>query len=206
MRNGLILIDENEIVREVIQESLEQRGFEPVPIATVDEALRHISGDDADVLLSEMHGLDANEKITVLNAVRRSYPGRVTVVLKSVQALHRTMEAVLPHADEVYVKSIAADQLYKLVDKQLSNPNARLAVLAITKERIAIILERTENLILQRWISLMSRNEELRAIRLKFDHRAAYALPLLSDLICRLRFSGKSTDFMSGVGREHGIL
>jgi ActR/RegA family two-component response regulator len=205
MRNGLILIDENEHVREVIQECLEQRGYEPMPIATVAEALRHISAEDADVL-SEMHDLDASEKITVVRAVRHSYPGQVTVVLKSFQALHGTMEAILPHADEVHVNSIAPDRIHELVDSKLSNPGTRLAVLAITKERIAITLERNESLIWRRWMSLVGSNEELRAAGLEFDDCVGHALPLLSDLICRLHFSGKSADFLSDVAREHGIL
>ena len=191
MRNGVLLIDENEHIREVIQECLEQRGFEEMPIATVGEALRHISAEDGDALLSEMHDLEASEKITVLRAVRHSHPGQVTAVLKSLQALHGAMEAILPYADEVHVNSIAPDQIHALVDKKLSNPRARLAVLAITKERIAILLERNENLISQKWMSLARRNEELKTILLKFDDHAGHALPLLSDLICRLHFSGE---------------
>jgi hypothetical protein len=116
------------------------------------------------------------------------------------------MEAILPHADEVHVNSIAPDQIHELVDRKLSNPRTRLAVLAITKERIAIVLERNENLIWRRWMSLVGSNDELKAAGLKLDDCAGHALPLLSDLICRLHFSGKSADFMSDVAREHGIL
>jgi len=51
---------------------LESSGFEVVPAATVNEALRLISTESFDVLLFDLHMPDAGDGFTVVNAMRHT--------------------------------------------------------------------------------------------------------------------------------------
>ena len=86
-------------------------------------------------MLTTSSTLEPSEKVAVFPLSQGC--GKRKNVLKSFHALHETMEAVLPHADEVHVTSIARDQMRAFVDRKLSNPRVRVAVLAVTKGRVA---------------------------------------------------------------------
>ena len=55
----VLLADNNDDIRAVFQEGLEGQGYEVVTAASVVEALRVISTQQFDVLLSELHMPDA---------------------------------------------------------------------------------------------------------------------------------------------------
>jgi CheY-like chemotaxis protein len=55
----LLLVGDNDDVRAVFQEGLEAYGFEVVPATSVNEALRFISTEKFDILLSDLHMPDA---------------------------------------------------------------------------------------------------------------------------------------------------
>jgi CheY-like chemotaxis protein len=58
-KKRILLVDDNDDVRAVFQEGLEAYGFEVVAAAGVNEALRLISTEKFDVLLSDLHMPDA---------------------------------------------------------------------------------------------------------------------------------------------------
>ena len=76
------------------------RGFEVIPANTVNEALRHISTEHFDVLLSDLHMPDAGDGFTIVSAMRHAHPGAVTLVLTGYPALQDAMTAIMLQADE----------------------------------------------------------------------------------------------------------
>jgi DNA-binding NtrC family response regulator len=87
MKHRLLLVDDNHDLRSVFQEGLEDRGFEVVPASSVNEALRLISAEDFDVLLSDLHMPDAGDGFTVVSAMRHTHPHAVTLVISGYPAL-----------------------------------------------------------------------------------------------------------------------
>jgi CheY-like chemotaxis protein len=63
-KNRILLVEDNDDVRTVFQEGLEGHGFEVVSASTVTEALRLISVEQFDVLLSDLHLPDAGDGLT----------------------------------------------------------------------------------------------------------------------------------------------
>jgi CheY-like chemotaxis protein len=51
----ILFVDDNDEIREVSQAGLERNGFEVVTASSVNEALRLISTEKFDVLLSDLH-------------------------------------------------------------------------------------------------------------------------------------------------------
>jgi CheY-like chemotaxis protein len=139
MKYRILLADDNDDVREVFKESLEKHGFEVVPAATVNEALKLIATEKFDVLLSDLHMPDAGDGFTIVSAMRHTHPNAVTLVISGYPALEEAMSAILLEADEVLVKPVNLPEIAELIMKRLSNPSPRPTM---KKERAGVMLER----------------------------------------------------------------
>src|ERR1700733_199162 len=144
----ILVAEDKEDVRVKYQEELESHGFEVVPAVSVSEALRFISTQCFDVLLSDLHMPDASDGFTVVDAMRHAQPNAVTLVLSNYPVLQAAMTAILLQADQVLVKPIGFGEVAEIIQKKLSNPSARTAV---SKERVAAILERDLQETIQNW-------------------------------------------------------
>jgi len=203
VKKRILLVDDNADVREVFQEGLELRGFEVVPAATVNEALRLIADEKFDVLLSDLHMPDAGDGFTVVSAMRHTHPKAVTLVLSGYPAVKEAMDAILLEADEVLVKPIGFAEIAELIQKRISNPAARKAM---KKDCVAAILERDADVTIQNWMSRVGSNAELEALKLSFEERTGHLPLLLDDLVHRLRLAPNVAVPISTAARQHGIL
>jgi CheY-like chemotaxis protein len=199
----ILLVDDNDDVRTVFQEGLEAHGFEVVAAATVNQALRLISTEHFDVLLSDLHMPDAGDGFTVVSAMRHAHPKAVTLVLSGYPAVQEAMSAILLQADEVLVKPVGLAAIAEVIQKKLSNPAVRMAM---KKERVAAILERESVPTIHDWMSSVERSEELTTLSLTYQERTCHLPLLLGDLVRRLRLAPKSKVPVSRAAREHGIL
>jgi DNA-binding response OmpR family regulator len=202
-KNRILLADDNDDIRTVFQQGLESRGFEVVPAATVNEALSLISTENFDVLLTDLHMPDAGDGFTVVSAMRHTHPHAVTLVLSGYPALQEAMTAILLEADEILVKPVGLSEIAEIIREKLSNPSARMTM---NKERVAVILKRDVDPIIQNWMSRVERNEELTAISLSCQERTGHLPLLLGDLVRRLRLAPNAKVPISGAARDHGIL
>jgi DNA-binding response OmpR family regulator len=202
-KNRILLAEDKADVRVALQEGLESQGFEVAPAGSVSEALRLISTENFDVLLSDLHMPDASDGFTVVNAMRHTQPNAVTLVLSNYPVLQAAMTALLLQADQVLLKPIAFTELTEIIQKKLANPSAHIAV---SKERVAAILERDLEATIQNWMSRVERTDELTAISLNYQARTGHLPLLLNDLVCRLRLPPDAKSRISRAAREHGIL
>jgi DNA-binding response OmpR family regulator len=202
-KNRILLVEDNDDIRAVFHEGLENHGFEVVPASTVTEALRLISLEQFDVLLSDLHLPDAGDGFTVVSAMRHTQPRAVTIVISGYPALQEAVTAILLEADEVLVKPIGLLDVIDIIQKKLSNPADRISV---KKERVAAILERDSGPTIRNWMSRVERNEELTAISLSYQERTGHLPLLVEDLVRRLRLVPNAPIPVSTAAREHGVL
>jgi CheY-like chemotaxis protein len=202
-KKRLLLVGDNDDVRAVFQEGLEGYGFEVVAAASVNEALRLISTEKFDVLLSDLHMPDAGDGFTVVSAMRHAQPNAVTLALSSYPALQEAMAAIPLEADEVLVKPVGPAAVAEVIQKKLSNPSPRMLM---KKERVAEILERDAEPTIRDWMSKVERNEELTGVSLSYQERTGHLPLLLGDLVRRLRRAPNAKLPNSAAAREHGIL
>jgi CheY-like chemotaxis protein len=75
----ILLIDDDDLIRSTLGEVLQQHGFDVTTAASVSEALKHISLNVYDVLLSDLHMPGAGDGLTVVSAMRHANPKAVAM-------------------------------------------------------------------------------------------------------------------------------
>jgi DNA-binding response OmpR family regulator len=199
----ILLAEDKDDVRAAFQKGLESHSFEVAPASSVSEALRLITTEPFDVLLSDLHMPDASDGFTVVNAMRHAQPNAVTLVLSNYPILQAAMTAILLQADQVLVNPIGLAEIAAIIHEKLSNPSAHIAR---NKERVAAILERDLDATIHMWMSRVDHTSELTAISLTYQERTGHLPLLLSDLVRRLRLPPGAELPISSAAHEHGML
>jgi len=199
----VLLADDDDSVRFMLQAALERDGFEVVSVMNVTEALSHIANEKFDVLLSDLHMPHAGDGFTVVSAMRHTHPDAVTLVLSGYPALDEALSAIRSQVDEVLCKPIEIASLRKLIHEKLEHPVAHRPV---PTESVADILEHDLDATIQHWMALVQKDAELTRIRLNFGDRTGHLPGILADLIYRLRLPMETKAEISIAAREHGDL
>ena len=74
----ILLVDDDEVVRAALSEILEHSGFAVTSASDVVEALKRISSETYDVLVTDLHMPEAGDGLTVISAMRHANPLAVT--------------------------------------------------------------------------------------------------------------------------------
>jgi len=154
----VLLAEDDDSVREMLQTSLERDGFEVVAVASVCDALSRIAAENFDVLLSDLHMPLAGDGFTVVSAMRHTHPNAVTLVLSGYPELDEALSAIRLQADEVLVKPIQIASLREIIHDKLRNPapHPRLPT-----KSVASILEQDLDATVQAWMGLVEHNEAI---------------------------------------------
>ena len=95
----ILLAEDDDAVREMLQAALERDGFDVVAVANVRAALGCIATETFDVLLSDLHMPHAGDGFTVVSAMRHTHPEAVTVVLSGYPELDEALSVIRSQAD-----------------------------------------------------------------------------------------------------------
>src|SRR6202158_1224140 len=115
----VLVADDDEAVRSMLQVALERDGFEVVAVASVKDALSRIAAENFDALLSDLHMPHAGDGFTVVSAMRHTHPQAVTLVLSGYPAIDEALSAIRLQADEVLMKPIQMATLREAIRKKL---------------------------------------------------------------------------------------
>jgi ActR/RegA family two-component response regulator len=182
-RTRILLVDDNDLVLNMMRESLEHNDFEVVSASSVTEALSQIVKQDFDVLITDLHMPGPGDGFAVVTAMRHSQPNALTLVLSGFPDLQGAMAAILLQADEVLVKPIDVKQLAEHIRKRT---HPELSVKPI-KESIASILERDTSTTIRRWLLRVELVEELACMPLSDQERAQHIPEMMENIVERLR-------------------
>src|ERR1700720_1148754 len=100
----VLLVDDDEVLLFTLAKVLELNDFEVTTAATVPEALKHITSDHYDVLLSDLHMPGAGDGLTVVSAMRHANPEAATILLSSFPEMNAATQAILLQTDQILVK------------------------------------------------------------------------------------------------------
>src|SRR5271155_2288702 len=199
----VLVVDDDESVRVMVQEGLQGDGFEVVAASNVNDALRHIATENFDVLLSDQHMPLAGDGFTLVSAMRHTHPDALTVVLTGYPALNEAMAAILSQADEILVKPVLIGSITELIRTRLADPRT---IKRVKVESVATILERESNITIQSWLDLVEDDAELTCIPLSRADRTGHLPSLLQDLVVRLRLESGSNAPLSIAAHDHGNM
>jgi ActR/RegA family two-component response regulator len=197
----VLLIDDDDEIGVVLQEGLENNGFDMVLTSSVGGALSLINVEQFDVLLYDLHTPDASDVIVVFNALRQTHPKTVILVLSRYPALQGGFSALLLKPDEILLKPLRIAAITERIRKKLENPTA---LRSVTTGNVASILERDSETTIQDWMRQVELNEELCCIDLCYADRTGHLPRFFSDLIFRLRAPSGTKACPSVAAHEHG--
>jgi DNA-binding NtrC family response regulator len=100
----ILLVDDDERLNIIMRSLLEREGFEISVASNVAEALRLISSERYDVLLSDLHMPGAADGLTVISAIRHLNPKAIAVLLTGFAEMDVAAQAILRQADEIMIK------------------------------------------------------------------------------------------------------
>jgi DNA-binding response OmpR family regulator len=203
----VLLVDDDDAVRAMMSVTLEHKGFEVVAAANVTEALRFITTDTFDALITDLHMPNPGDGFTVISAMRHSQPDALTLLVSGYPDVQTAMAAILLEADEIIVKPFEVGRLADLLREKILT---RKPVARMEKERVAGILQRCMPGVVEDWLTRVKQSKELNHIPLGDKERTGHLPKLVEDLIVRLRKSTATTkdsdaDF-SAAAVAHGKL
>lgn len=186
----VLLVDDDDAVREMMTVTLERKGFEVVAAANVPDALKLIATDSFDVLITDLHMPNPGDGFTVVTAMRHSQPSALTLLVSGHPDVQSAMAAILLEADEIIVKPFEVGKLADLLRDKMQN---RKRVVRVDKKSVAEILQRCKAAVIHDWLARISQSPELNHIRLNDEERTGHLPRLVEDLIARLRVSSATS-------------
>jgi DNA-binding response OmpR family regulator len=202
VRPKILLVDDNDSVRDSLRAVLEVSQFDVKTAANVMDAIHLIDTEAFDVLLSDLHLPGAGDGFTIVSAMRHRHPDAVTLLFTGYPALKEAMDAILLQADEIMVKPMPIPELLALIREKLKNRGARRAS---NTERVASILEREAETTIADWLSRVEEDDELNHLVLGHDKRTGHLPLLIRELVHRLRVPRSlGTKQVSKGAVEHG--
>jgi DNA-binding response OmpR family regulator len=203
----VLLVDDDDAVRDMMNMTLERKGFVVVAAANVTEALRCIATESFDVLITDLHMPNPGDGFTVVSAMRHSQPEALTLLVSGYPDVQSAMAAIQLEADEIIVKPFAVGDLAGLVREKLLHrrPAARLV-----KERVGEVLQRCVGSIVEGWLVRAKQNDKLSRLALSDAERAGHLPKLVKDIALRLSQSSASDQdsdaSSSAAATAHGEL
>ena len=179
----VLLVDDDDVVRDMMSRSLQAKGFEVVAVCGVTEALKCIATESFEVLITDLHMPNAGDGFTVISAMRHSQPTALTMLVSGFPDVKSAMEAIILEADEIIVKPVEVKQLAELVRERLliQRPANRPK-----KERVSEILHRCSALVVRDWLVCVKANLSLNHLSLGDEDRTGHLPRLIEDLVSRL--------------------
>jgi CheY-like chemotaxis protein len=198
----ILLVDDDEVVRWTLGRVLEQSGFNITVAASVPEALKLISSEIYDVLLTDLHMPGAGDGLTVVSAMRHANPKAITLLLTAFPEMEAASHAILLQADQILVKPMDVTALVEVIKQRLASG----APLPRKVESVAAILERSVLKTIDDWYERVQTEEGLMSIPLSYEERCGHLPEVFSDLVHRLRSSKPigSKELVSVAAARHG--
>ncbi len=142
----ILVVDDEELIREIICSVLDQAGFECRPVTSGTEALNVLHSDDgysavvSDVIMDGMDGL------TLLAKIRREHPDLPVVMVTAVHDISVALAAIRNGAYDYLLKPFEREQLLASVRRAVENRRLKSENLAYQTKLETLVSARTEML------------------------------------------------------------
>jgi CheY-like chemotaxis protein len=203
-RATILLVDDDEALRQTLAAVLQEHGYDVTTAGSVPEALKLITAESYDVLLSDLHMPGRGDGLTVVSAMRHANPKAVTILLSAFPEMDAAAQAILLQADQILVKPMNIPALIEAIEQRLAigPPPSRVI------ESVATILESSIQSTVDAWFERVEKEKKLTTIAMSHDQRVGHLPKILIDLVNRLRSFRPlgSHELTSLAAQEHGRL
>ena len=129
-RHRILVVDDEEVMRESLQYTLDIEGFTVITAASGREALKKLQEEDVEILLADlkMPGMDG---IELVRRVKRDHPKLPIILMTAFGTVSSAVEAMRDGADDYLPKPFETDLLLVTIERCLrqSAADAELALL-----------------------------------------------------------------------------
>jgi CheY-like chemotaxis protein len=183
LKPRVLVVDDDNVVRDTLDLVLQSSGFDVVTAGNVNNALSQISSQEFDVLLTDLHMPAPGDGLTVVSAMRHSHPNAATFILSGYPEMSAATSAILLQTDQVLLKPISPAALIEAIWKQLRE-GSTTSVNEI--ENVATILERESQTTVEDWYERTEHDASVTTVQLEKSERCAHLSALFRDLVYRL--------------------
>ncbi|MGD0212317.1 MAG: response regulator [Terriglobales bacterium] len=119
----VLLVDDDDSVREMMTMTLKYKGFAVVAAANVTEALKLITTESFDVLITDLHMPNPSDGFAVITAMHHLQPKALSLLVSGYPDVQTAMDAILLQADQIIVKPFETNQLADLLTRYAGLPH-----------------------------------------------------------------------------------
>ncbi len=200
----ILLVDDDETLNIIMRTLLQREGFEVSVACSVADALKLISSEQYDVLLSDLHMPGVSDGLTVISAMRYLNPKAIAILLTSFPEMDVAAKAILRQADEIMIKQSDPAEMVESIKR-------RIAIGTVYDqpkvETVATILERQVESCMEDWLKKVQSDGRLSIVTLTAEQRYGHLPQMFRDLVTRLRADLPlgSDEKLSKTATEHGV-
>ena len=200
----ILLVDDDETLNTIMRILLEREGFDITVASSVGEALKLISSEPYDVLLSDLHMPGAADGLTVISAMRHLNPKAIALLLTSFPEMDVAAQAILRQADEIMIKRTDPMEIVESIKRRIASGTTYFLPKV---ESVATILERAAPSCIEDWLLEAQKDSKLSVVPLTPEQRCGHLPQVFRDLIACLRaalpFGSKGP--LSPFAANHGL-
>jgi DNA-binding NarL/FixJ family response regulator len=200
----ILLVDDDEMLNTIMCSLLAREGFDITVAGNVAEALKLISLERYDVLLSDLHMPGAADGLTVISAMRHLNPEAIAVLLTSFPEMDVAAQAILRQADEIMIKRADPTEMVESIKRRIASGTTYFQPKV---ESVATILERAAPSCIEDWLLEVQLDSKLSLVPLTPEERCGHLPQVFRDLVARLRaalpFGSKGP--LSPLAANHGL-
>lgn len=171
MSRRLLFVDDEQVIRITLAAILSKHGFQVATAATVAEALRKITTETFDVLLSDLNIDNPGDGLTVVSAMRSTQPRAVTMILTGYPAFETALEAIRQQVDDYIVKPADIPALVESIERKLAAPPGQRRL--PSHKRVAMVLQEQSDRIAELWLAAVKQDDALVKADATEEHRRA---------------------------------
>jgi CheY-like chemotaxis protein len=200
----ILLVDDDDGLCRIMRSLLEHEGFDVTVAGNVTAALKLISSERYDVLLSDLHMPGASDGLTVISAMRHVNPKTIALLLTGFPEMDVAARAILRQADEILLKDSDFKKLIESIKHRIANG---IAETPRKIESVATILERAAPSCIEDWFQQVQRDTDLTIVPLTREQRCGHLPQLFRDLGARLRADIPlgTKGPLSAMAADHGV-
>ena len=142
----ILVVDDEDLIREIICSVLEQAGFACHPVRSGAEALQVLDSDsDYSVVVSDVI-MDRMDGLTLLSKIRVEHPDLPVVMVTAVHDISVALAAIRNGAYDYLLKPFEREQLLASVRRAVENHRLKLENTAYQTKLESLVSDRTEAL------------------------------------------------------------
>jgi len=201
---NILLVDDDETLLNITARLLRKNGFEMTTAASVSQALKLISSQKFDVLLSDLHMPGKGDGLTVVSAMRHANPKAITILLSAFPEMDAAAQAILLQTDQILLKPMKIPELVETIKQRLAGGASPTPAV----ESVATVLEASIPQTVAAWYQRVEEDEHLTKLPMSREERVGHVPKILTDLVLRLRSFSQlgSSELLSVAAGQHGQL